>query len=247
MNIKSKYFWISATTLLVFASLFFIVKIKTELSGFNRQFPENTISVSGEGKIFVKPDIAKISAGIVKKNRDFIIAQKEATEIINKTINFLKSKGVDEKDIKTTNYNIYPQYDYTKGESRFSGYEVSQNLEIKIRDLDKVGEILVGLTKSGTNTIGSLVFDVDDIDTTKTKARDLAIKNAKIKARELSKSLGVRLSKIVSFSESGGLSPIYFGREASLGVGGDFSALPPSVPVGENEIIANVTITYEIR
>lgn len=246
---KSKYFGYAVFALVIFTILFLAAKVKTELKGYNRQFPSNTISVSGEGKVFIKPDIALIIVGVTKENIDFVGAQKEATEIINKTINFLKSNGngVEEKDIKTASYSISPQYDYIKGEQKFRGYEVSQNLEVKIRNLDKVGEILSGVTQSGANMVGSLRFEVDEMDKAKEKARTEAIVEAKEKAKTLSKQLGVRLKKIVSYYESDGgfRGPIYF-SEAAFGKGGDF-APPPSVPVGENEIKIIVTINYEIR
>ncbi|HEY4521821.1 MAG TPA: SIMPL domain-containing protein [Candidatus Paceibacterota bacterium] len=248
MKNLNKYFWCAAVTTLVIASLFLLVKIKTELKGYGRNFPASTITVSGEGKVFIKPDIAKISVGVTKNNIDFVKAQKEASEIINKTIKFLKLKGVEEKDIKTTSYNIFPQYDYVRGEQKFKGYEVSQNLEIKIRDLDKVGEILSGVAQSGANMVGSLRFEVDDMDKTKEEARKEAINKAKEKAKTLSKQLGIRFKKIVSFYESDGgfPGPVYF-SEAAFGKGGDFSVPTPSVPTGENEIKINVSITYEIR
>ncbi|MEK7560152.1 MAG: SIMPL domain-containing protein [Patescibacteria group bacterium] len=245
---KSKYFGYALIAILIFGSLFLIIKTKTELKGYNRQIPAPTISVSGEGSVFIKPDIAKISVGITKQNINFVVAQKDATDVINKTINFLKSKGIEEKDIKTTSYNIYPQYDYIKGEQKFRGYEVSQNLEIKIRNLDKVGEVLSGVTQSGANMIGSLNFEIDDMDKVKAEARAKAIAEAKLKAKELSKQLGVRLKKIISFSESGGFDgPIFFAREAAVGIGGDFQAPTPSIPAGENEIKINVSLIYEIK
>jgi len=247
MKNLNKYFWCAAITALIIASLFLLVKIKTELKGYNRNFPASTITVSGEGKVFVKPDVAKVSVGITKNNIDFVVAQKEATEVINKTINFLKSKEVAEKDIKTTSYNISPQYDYIRGEQKFRGYEVSQNLEIKIRDLDKVGEILSGVAQSGANMVGSLRFEVDDMEKTKEEARNEAITEAKTKAKILSRQLGVRLKKITSYYESDGgfPGPVFYGAEA-LGKGGDFS-VSPSIPSGENEIKINVSITYEIQ
>lgn len=244
---KSRYFGYTVFVLVVLLALFTAVKTKTELKGYNRNFPANTVSVSGEGKVFIKPDVTKINVGVVKTNKDFVVAQREATEIINKTINFLKSNEIEEKDIKTTNYKIITQYDYIKGKQEFRGYEVSQNLEIKIRKLDAVGNILSSVTQSGVNMIGSLRFEVDDIEKAKEEARTEAIAEAKTKAKTLSKQLGVRLKKIVSFYESDGGFPGPIYSLEAFGKGGDFSAPAPSVPAGENEVKVNVSITYEIR
>src|SRR3989338_5116980 len=102
----------AAVALFVVLSLFVLVKIKAELRGYNRTQAPATISVSGEGKEFVKPDIATISVGVVKQNVDLLKAQKEAADVIDRTIALLREKGVADKDQKTTSFNIYPQYDY---------------------------------------------------------------------------------------------------------------------------------------
>ncbi len=100
--------------------------------------PTNTISVSGKGEVFVKPDIAKISVSVEKEAVSVTEAQNQATEAINKITFFLKESSVEDKDIKTTNYNIYPRYDWIEKAGRvFRGYVVSQTLEIKIRKIDK--------------------------------------------------------------------------------------------------------------
>lgn len=249
MKNLNKYFWCTAITALIIASLFLLVKIKTELKGYNRAFSPNVISVSGEGKVFVKPDIGLVTVSVVKNSKELLIAQKQATEAVNSLFVFLKSKGIEEKDTKTIAYNIGPRYDYSKdGTERLHDYEVRQELTIKIRDVARAGEVLAGATGAGANKVGSLGFVVDDPDAAKSEARGLAIEDARKKAVQLSKQLGVRFKKIVSFyeSEGGFPGPIYFAKEAAVGMGGDFVSVP-SVPAGENEIKVNVSINYEIR
>ena len=232
---------------LMVVSVFYIVRIKNEWNGYDRARAPATISVFGEGKEFVKPDIATISVGVVKQNVDLLKAQKEAADVIDRTIAVLREKGVTDKDQKTTSFNIYPQYDYRDGAQKFRAYEVRQTLEVKIRDLSKVGEVLGGVAGAGANEIGSLGFTVDNPKAAQEKARAAAISEAKEKAQTLSRDLGVRLVKIASYSESGGAQPppIFYEKAAygiGMGGGADFS-----VPTGENEIRVNVTITYEIR
>ena len=241
---KSKCFWYALISLLTLGSLFLVVKIKTELNGYNRNFPANTISVSGEGTVLVKPDIAVITIGASRDNKDFALAQKEVTDTMNGVISFLKESGVKEKDQKTVSYSISPKYDRNQ---KLLGYEVSHILEVKIRDLTKVGAILSGSASRAANRIGSLQFGVDEPEKFKKEARDLAVADAQKKAKDLGKSLGVRFKKIVSFYESGGgfPGPVYF-SEASFGKDGDLASTP-SIPAGENEIKVNVSITYEIR
>jgi hypothetical protein len=202
------------------------------------------ITVSGEGKVFAKPDIGKVSISVVNEEKTVAEAQTKSAESINKVIEFLKSSGVEEKDIKTTNYSISPQYDYLENQGRvFRGYEVRQRLEVKIRDLAKSGEILAGATEAGANQVGSLSFTIDEEEIIKQEARQKAIENAKKKAQKLAKDLGVKLGRVVSFNESSfPSSPVFFEARA-LDIGGG----APNIPTGENEITVNVSVVYQIK
>lgn len=215
----------------------------------------NTISFSGKGEVVVKPDIATVSFGVTSENLDVSKAQTEATTKMNNIINLLKNKGVAEKDIKLTNYSIYPRYDYTRtseiypygGKQILAAYVVSQTVEVKIRDISKAGEILAGVGEFGVSDVSGLNFTVDNEDAVSDQARDLAIKDAKAQAKILAKSLGVRLVKITSYSE-GGNYPVRYEMNKSMALGmATPDAAIPQVPMGENKITANVTITYEIK
>src|SRR3989344_1251537 len=245
---KSKYFGYTVFALIALLALFLAVKIKTEFGGYNRQFPPSTIMVSGEGSVFVRPDIATISVGVTKTNKDAGIAQKEASVVMDKVSKFLEDQGIEEKDIKTTIYDISPNYEYLPNRSpKITEYRVHHVFQVKIRDLTKVGQVLSGVGVAGANDVGSLSFTVDDQDLSKKEAREKAIKSAKEKAKILSKQLGVRLNKITSYYESEGFNgPVYY-DSAFAGKGGDFSPAPISVPTGENEIKVNVSISYEIK
>ncbi len=205
-----------------------------------------TISITGEGKVFVKPDIGKINLAVMTESATVEKAQTDATERINKIFESLKKNRVEEKDIKTTNYSIYPQYDYNEGKSRLRGYQVSQNLDVKIRDLAKIGSIITDASTAGANQVGNLEFTTEDPMATQAQARTKAIEDAKKKAEELASKLGVRLGKVVGFSESGAMPPpIFYG----YGMGGDVAtkAAPPAVPTGENEVVVNVNVIYQIK
>jgi uncharacterized protein len=234
----------------------FIGKMIGDGHGYNNgNLPKDTITVSGKGEVMVKPDIATVSFGVTAENLDVSKAQTEATTKMNNIINLLKTKGVSEKDIKLTNYNIYPRYDYVgttaiypyTGRQVLAAYVISQTVEVKIRDISKAGEILSGVGTLKVTDVSGLTFTVDNEDTVKDQARSEAITDAKEQAQILAKSLGVKLVKITAFSESGNY-PIYYemNKSAVLGMGGD-SATTPQVPMGENKITSNVSITYEIR
>lgn len=206
---------------------------------------KNSITIYGEGKVEAKPDIGQISLSVLSQAKTATAAQKDNTEKMNQIIKAMKDLSIEEKYLKTTNYNIYPQYQYIKGKSIIIGYEVNQTLEVKIKELNKVSDILAKAAELGANQIGSLSFTFENPEGLKAEARQLAIKNAKEKADALAKDLEVKLVRIITFSESSSepLPPFY--RAEGLGMGGGGEA--PQIETGQNEIVANVTITYEIQ
>ncbi len=236
--------------LLLIALIIFVgAKAKNEIGGVSKiTDSQHTITVSADGKVLAKPNIGEISLGVTNESKTVAEAQKQSTDAMNKIVAFLKSAGVEDKDIKTTNYNITPAYDYDyhTGKQTLRGYSVSQNLDIKIRDLAKSGDIIADVADNGANIVGGLSFTIDEPDTLKAEAQKQAIEKAKQKAKDLAEKLGVRLGKLMNFSENGYVPPIYYSKSAEvLGMGGDASV--PSVPVGENEITSTVSLTYEIK
>ena len=212
----------------------------------------NTITVAGKGEVVVVPNIASISFGVTAENLDVAKAQSESAGKINKIITFLNTKGVDSKDIKTTNYNIYPRYDYIKtsnmmygGKQVLAGYTVSQNLEVKIRNIADAGTILTGVGEFGVTDISGLTFTLDQEDAKKLEARQAAIEDAQKQAKILAKSLGVKLGEITSFSENNAY-PMYYAKAMAAPMM-DSAGVSPQIPTGENKITSNVSITYEIR
>lgn len=208
---------------------------------------KNSITISGEGKILAKPDIGVINLGVISEASTVAAAQKDNTEKMNKITKAIKDLGIEEKDLKTTNYTIYPKYQYISGKSNIISYEVNQSLEVKLRegDLEKIGSVLSQAAELGANQVGSLNFTFDDPEKLKAEARTKAIKNAKEKAEVLSKDLGVKLVRIIDFSESADVPQPPYYAERALGIGGGGGT--PEIETGQNEITATVTITYEIQ
>lgn len=221
----------------------------------------NTITVSGEGEVFAVPDIATFSVSIQERADTVDDAQETATEKANAIIAYLEEQGVDEKDIRTADYSAYPIYEYETavcrdgycppGRQVLDGYEVSQTLTVKARDTDKAGTLLSGVGSLGATQVSGLSFTIDDEDALNIEARGMAIDDARAKAAELAKQLNVRLVRVVGFSEDGYYPPMPY----AYGMGGDAvmareastGKAAPEIPTGENKIISNVTITYEIR
>lgn len=207
---------------------------------------KNSITIAGQGKVQARPDIGVINLGVVSQAQTVAVAQKDNTEKMNRITKAMKDLGVAEKDLKTASYDINPRYDYSNGRQTIIGYETNQSLEIKIRDLDKAGQIISRAGELGANQVGSLNFTFDDPEASKIQARKNAIGNAKEKAKTLAGELGVKLVRIIDFSETsnGAEPPIFYAKEA-LGMGGGESS--PDVLIGQNEITASVSITYEIQ
>ncbi len=217
---------------------------------------KNTISVSGKGEIYAKPDLALVTFSVKNEAKQVSEAMQENAKKMNEVITFLKQKGIAEKDLKTTSFNIYPRYEYQTGEIGIYshpsgkrvlvGYEVNQSLQVKVRDLTKIGMIIQGAVAKGANQIGSLQFTIDKPDELKAKARELAIKQAKSKAREVASQLGIRLVRVTNFQENS-LIPRYYGYERGIANPLPQSKEIPTIETGSSKVESNVTITYEIR
>jgi uncharacterized protein YggE len=219
------------------------------------------ISVSGKGEIFAKPDIATFTFSVHAEEKDATTAQQKGAEAINKVIAFLKEKGIDEKDIKTSNYSLQPKYEYTQGvctqwscppgKQNLVGYTLDQSVEVKVRKTETVGDVFTGITENGGMNVYGPTFTIDDDEKLKAEARAEAIANAKVKAEELAKQLGVRLVRMTSYWEnenSGYPVPMY---DKAMSYGGDAmterATVAPSIPSGENKIVSTVTLNYEVR
>lgn len=215
-----------------------------------------SFSVSAEGKAVSIPDIAAFSFGVITEGgNDIGTIQKENTTKMNGAISYLKSKGISEKDVKTENYLIEPRYEHASclqtsrkcPPPEIIGYKISQNVSVKIRDFSKIGDLLSGIVKNGTNSVSSLNFTLDDPTSVEAKARAQALKKARTKAEEIAKAGGFKLGKVLGINE-GGYYPTtqIFAKESVMGIGGDTSASPLIQP-GSEDVKVNVIVTYEIR
>lgn len=240
-------------TLLLIALVAFVgLKAKSvwrEYKFIGTTLERNTITVSGEGKINTVPDIAAIDLGTTIEKKTVVEAQKENTRIMDALIAKLGSMGVAKKDIQTSNYSIYPAYDYSDGRQSLRAYTVSQNVRVKVRNLDSVGNIIGEAGALGVNQVGGINFTVDEPESIRQEARLKAMANAREKAEALAAAAGVKLRRVISFSESsGGITPyppIYYAKEMAAGMGGAVDA--PSIEAGSTDIIVNAQVTYEIE
>lgn len=268
MNNNYKYLIWAGTAALVIFSVFLLVNIQ-HLA--DTAVTSNTISFNGEGKISAKADIAAISFSIITTDTTSKAAQDDNSKKSQKVVDYLKQQGIADKDIKTSGYNVYPQYSYPRpcplpavqngttgmmepqsypaypcndDTQKITSYQVVQSFDLKVRDLTKVGTLLDGLVAQGANQVNNLGFQIENQEALKNQARKTAISDAKSKAKNLQGQLGIRLGKIVNYYEGGNYP--YYMAEGKGGMGGGAAPIP-SIPAGENEIIINVTLTYQIR
>ncbi|MBI3626758.1 SIMPL domain-containing protein [Candidatus Uhrbacteria bacterium] len=220
----------------------------------------DTITINGEGKVTAIPDTAYVTLGLTVEKKEVAQAQKENNQKMNDVIAGLKNLGIKDADIQTTDYRINTVYDYVPapmpksnsymppvpGRQVIRGYEVSQSVRVKIKNLDKIGDVLTLAGGKGLNQVSGVSFDLDDPEKLKQMAREKALNNAKEKAQALARVSGARLGKIVSFSEYGGDSPrpmpMYYAQDSTV-------ASAPSVPQiqgGTMEITITATVSYEI-
>jgi len=219
--------------------------------------PSNTISVSGHGEVDMAPDIATVTFSVVSNKSTAQEAQADATKKQNAVDAYLKTTGVAAKDIQTSGYSVYPQYDYVQqacsngycpgGKQVLRGYEARQTTTVKVRDLAKVGDILVGVGNAGATEVSGPNFTFDDPNAPQTAARSKAIADAKAKAEELARELGVSIVRVVSFSESSGGYPRPYALDAGMGKAEATAQSAPSISPGTNKVSDDVSITYEIR
>lgn len=256
--LKDKKISVSVFVLLVVLSVFLFVKLINEIKlssyvGRGNQ-PANVISVSGSGEILAVADIASLSINLMKDGATAKESQDLLNESITKTLAYLKDQKIEDKDIKSEYGGLTPKYSYEKcytyscpTNTKIIGYTATQMITIKIRDVDNASVVRTGLADLGVTDITGPTFGIDDEEGFKDQARAKAIDEAQAKADILAKELGVRLGKVVSFSENnGGYYPMYESKlmNADTSVG---SGSAPVLPKGENKITSNITITYEIK
>jgi hypothetical protein len=269
MNIPTK-FWNVATVfvivMIVAAGLAAIRMAKSIAYVGVNPTQTNTINVNGTGDAVAIPDVATFSFSVTQTAKTVTDAQTAATTKINAAIKAVKNGGVADKDIQTIDYSINPHYEYQtavcpnqatsgaaiycpSGKQVLTGYDVSESVQVKIRDLSKAGALFTTIGGLGVQNVNGLTFSVDDPDSVNAAARAKAISDAQSKASQLAKQLGVRLVRIVSFSENNNQrGPIAYGlgmmKTDSVAAA---PATAPEIATGEQKVTDTVEIMYEIQ
>jgi uncharacterized protein YggE len=203
--------------------------------------------VSGEGKAFIKPDIAQVTLGATTQELKSQDAVNKNNTIVNAVIAAIKKLGVEDKDIQTTSYNLSPWYDYTDKGSMFKGYQLNQQITVKIRNFDNISAVLDAATSQGATNAGDLQFTVDDPVASQADARQKAIDQAKEKAMDIADQSGLRLVKLVNVAEGNNAypGPIAYGMGAGPAM--DAKSVAPQIQTGQQEVDSTVTLTYLLK
>ncbi len=212
--------------------------------------PESrTIHVTGSGSVVAAPDIAMLNLGVSAEKTSVAEAREAAASAMADVMESLAGNDVAEKDIQTTNFSIYPQYDYTDNGRVLRGYTVSNTVNAKVRKLEGLSDIIDDAAAAGGDTVrvDAVQFMIEDPTALQTQARVLAVKKAEMNAVTLAEASGVTLGKPITITESssGGSNHIAFAEQASLADDSSRSSTP--VQVGELTVTVNVTIVYEIN
>lgn len=254
---------------LVFFAVFLLAKIFTEFKRLpyvgKEVYPQSTITVTGQGEAYAIPDIATFDFTVTEVGDTVQQAQEKLDQKINKSLAAVRESGVEDKDIKTTNYNVYPKYEWNQapcplsangivrpcppGKNVLVGYEVSETITVKVRDTKKAADLVTKVGAADVSNISGLQFTVDDREKYMAQAREDAINEAKAKAKVLAKELGVGLGKILYYNDNSGPQPYY-----ASGMGGSDAVMAAApmvakaeLPTGESKITSSVSITYEIK
>jgi uncharacterized protein YggE len=206
-----------------------------------------TVSVSGTGTAYLVPDIAYIYVGVHTEKLTASEAVAENSSQTDKMIKSLTDFGIDPKDIRTTNFSIYPQDKYDPMTSTPTGekvYVVDNTVYVTVRDITKLGDLLDTVVGAGANTVNSIQFDVANKDEALKQARADAVKNAATQAQELAEAAGLTLGDIQSIGFYDNQPyPVFDGK------GGGGAVAEAAVPVQPGQLTFTVTVnvTYELK
>jgi len=244
-NLVNKAF-ILASVLVVGVLAFFVGQIVLQNRSIDLQ-DQNQISVSGTGKVYVKADIATVSLGMKTEGYNLKDIIKTNVDAMNNIVKGLKELGIEEKDLQTTEYNIYPKYNWTKDKGTVpDGYTISQSVSVKIRDFAKIGDVFKVSIDNKANVVGGLQFTIENPEKVRQEARAKAILQAKENANNLAKESGIKLGKLINVYEGYSPSPIMYSSKMG-GMGGAEMSSAPDIQVGQQEVSVTINLTYQVK
>lgn len=222
------------------------------LPALAQEAPARTISLQGTGTVSTAPDMATITSGVVTQAKTAREALDQNNKAMAGLIDVIKSAGIEDRDIQTSGFRVEPQYVYSdkRDQNGYSkppeivGYQVYNNVTVKVRQLDALGGVLDQMVTAGSNSINGISFGVNDPAETLDAARKSAIEDARHKAELYAGALGLTLGPVLSVSENGGNIPQPF---AAKTMAMDVRAESVPVQAGEMDYSVNVSVSWEIE
>ena len=202
------------------------------------------LSVSAQAEVRRAPDMATVSAGVVTQAADGNAAMGQNATQMNQVLAALKAAGVAQKDVQTSGISLQPQYRYEENQPpRITGYQASNTVSVKLRDVTRLGKVLDALVASGANQINGPSFGIENPEPLYDQARLDALQAARGRAATYAKALGVEVRRIVSISEGGAAFPSPMPRMAMIKAAG-FDSTP--VAPGESSVSVNLDVVFEL-
>jgi uncharacterized protein YggE len=201
-----------------------------------------TITVVGEGKVSIRPDMARATIGVEVIRPTVKEASAEASQVMNNVLGALRQLGVEERDIQTSGFSVWQERPYNPdGTQGAPVYHVTNQLNVTIRNLENLGAVLDAAMNAGANNIYGVTFSLSDTAQAEAEARRKAVENARAKAEDLARLTNLQLGEVLSVSEViGGVGGAYYPAvQRAEGMGGGGPILP-----GELEITLQLQVTY---
>jgi len=209
---------------------------------------EHTITVGGEGKVTVKPDIAHVQLGVQVQKPTAKAARDAAAAAMSNVVAAIKKLGVDDKDIQTTQVSLNAVYDYPANAAPvLRAYQLTNQVVVTVRDLTKITDVVDDAVTAGATSVDGISFDVADRTAAEAQAREAAAKDARAKADVYAKSLGLAISGVASVAEQVS-TPVWYSQNYASAAGSatDKAAVPTPVQAGSTDVTIDVTVSFLI-
>lgn len=205
------------------------------------------ITVVGQGEARGVPDQARVNVGVDVLDQDVAQAVAKNETTVDAILKSLAGLGIAKEDIQTSNYSLYAEQKYgDQGAEGISGYRVSNQVSVTIREIERVSEVLKAVIGAGANSIYGVEFILSDPAALESQARADALSDAQKRASELAQISGVELGGILSISEV--ITPVFPVLRYGMGGGAEsVAAAAPSIAPGQVSVSAQVQVTYELK
>jgi len=201
-----------------------------------------TIVVSGTGRVAVEPDVAELRLGVAISRETVTKARSEAATTMSAILAAIGEAGVAERDIRTAMLSVQPRYDYRDGQApALAGYDLSNVVEVTVRELAAVGDVIDGSLRAGATSLDGLAFQVAEPSAPEAAARTAAVADARAKAEVLAAAAGIRIAGVADIVEGGAPPSFPLAKAARMSLAAD-SGTP--VAAGTTDVVVTVTVTF---